>query len=439
MRNRVILALVAVGAAVAVWVWQVDTTAAQQSSTPAPAPGGNAPPSGPPPVPVTADKVKREDYPISKLGLGSVQAYNTVTVHVRVDGALDKVAFTEGQDVKAGDLLAQIDPRPFQATLDQVAATKAKDEAQLANAERDLDRYISLAPQNFTSKQTLDTQRALVAQLNAQVKVDQATIDSAKVQLGYTTVSSPLDGRTGIRLVDQGNIVHATDAGGLVVITQLHPISLVFTLSETLLPQISRVMAAGPLKVEAWSQDDSVKLDTGTVALIDNQIDPTTGTMKLKATFQNQKEALWPGQFVNARLLLETRHDGTTVPVQTVQRGPNGTFAWVVKPDQTVEMRPIKVADANSQTALIETGVEPDEIVVVDGQYRLVVGGKVTVTMAGPKQTAAAEPQKQGTMAEPQKQGTMAEPQKQGTMAEPQKQGTMAEPQKQGTTAEPQK
>ena len=381
MRIRVILPLLAIGIAIAFGVWQADTSFAQQGAGPAA--------DGPPAVPVTAEIVRRQDYPIFKLGLGSVQAFNTVTIHVRVDGALDKVAFTEGQDVKVGDLLAQIDPRPFQATLDLALANKARDEAQLSNAERDLDRYISLAPQNFTSKQTLDTQRALVAQLTAQVKADQASIDSAKVQLSYTTVTSPLTGRTGIRLVDQGNIVHAADPGGLVVITQLHPISVIFTLSETLLPQISRAMAAGPLKVEAWSQDDSIKLDEGVVALIDNQIDPTTGTMKLKATFPNQAEALWPGQFVNARLLVETRRDAVTVPVQTVQRGPNGPFAWVINPDQTVAMRPIKIGDANGETALIESGLEGGETVVVDGQYRLVVGGKVAVTMRKPKQTAA--------------------------------------------------
>jgi multidrug efflux system membrane fusion protein len=385
MRNVVIVVVLVIGLAVAGWFWLGDSAPSPQQAAP----------GGPPAVPVTADLARKQDVPIYRLGLGSVQAYNTVTVHVRVDGELDKVAFTEGQDVKAGDLLAQIDPRPFQAALDQVVATKAKDEAQLANAQRDLDRYITLAPQNFTSKQVLDTQRALVAQLAAQIKVDQATIDNAKVQLGYTTITSPLTGRTGIRLIDQGNIVHAADPGGLVVVTQLQPISVIFTLSETLLPAVSRALAAGPLKVEAWSQDDSEKLDEGQVALIDNQIDPTTGTLKIKATFPNQAKTLWPGLFVNAHLLIETRHDGITVPIQTVQRGPKGVFAWVIKPDKTVEMRPIKIGYTDDKLALIDSGLQAGETVVVNGQYRLVVDGKVEVTMAQPKQTAEApEPAK---------------------------------------------
>jgi len=382
MRNRVVLALLVIVVAFAGWFWLGGSTPAQQ-------PAG---PGGPPAVPVTADLARRQDVPIYRLGLGSVQAYNTVTIHVRVDGALDKVAFTEGQQVKQGDLLAQIDPRPFQAALDQALATKDKDAALLANAQRDLERYVTLAPQNFTSKQVLDTQRSLAEQLTAQVKGDQAAIENARVQLGYTTITSPIAGRTGIRLVDQGNIVHATDPGGLVVVTQLQPISLVFTLSETLLPSISRAMATGPLKVEAWSQDDSEKLDEGVVALVDNEIDPTTGTMKLKASFPNPALALWPGQFVNAHLLTETRHDGITVPVQTVQRGPNGPFAWVIKPDKSVEMRPIKIGYTTTDTALIDSGLAAGDLVVVDGQYRLVVGGKVEVTMLTPKQTAAAGP-----------------------------------------------
>ena len=345
-------------------------------------------PNGPPPVPVTADLARKQDFPVFQLGLGQVQAFNTVTIHVRVDGALDKVAFTEGQDVKQGDVLAQIDPRPFQASLDQAAAAKDKDAAQLANAQRDLDRYVTLAPQNFTSKQVLDTQRALVAQLTAQVKADQAAIDNAKVQLGYTTITAPISGRTGIRLIDQGNIVHATDTTGLVVLAQLHPISVIFTLSETLLPKVSKALAQGGLKVEAWSQDDSLKLGDGKVALIDNQIDPATGTMKIKATFPNDDLTLWPGQFVNARLLLETRQDGITIPVAAIQRGPNGTFAWIVKPDQTVEMRPIKIAYSTTDTALIDSGIAAGDTVVTGGQYRLVIGGKVDVTMKQPKQTA---------------------------------------------------
>ncbi len=378
MRKSVVFSLLGLGVVGGFWLGFGGSTTAQQP------PAQN----GPPPVPVTADVARKQDFPVFQLGLGQVQAFNTVTIHVRVDGALDKVAFTEGQDVKQGDVLAQIDPRPFQAALDQAAATKDKDAANLANAQRDYDRYVTLAPQNFTSKQVLDTQKALVAQLTAQVKADQAAIDNAKVQLGYTTITAPISGRTGIRLIDQGNIVHATDTTGLVVLTQLHPISVIFTLSETLLPKVSKAMAQGGLKVEAWSQDDSLKLGDGKVALIDNQIDPATGTMKIKATFPNDDLTLWPGQFVNARLLLETRQDGVTIPVAAIQRGPNGTFAWVVKPDKSVEMRPIKIAYSTTDTALVESGIAAGDTVVTGGQYRVVIGGKVEVTMKGPKQTA---------------------------------------------------
>jgi multidrug efflux system membrane fusion protein len=386
MRNGLILTLLVIGIAIGGWLWL-------GGPGPTPQAVGQVAPAA---VPVTADLARRQDVPIFRFGLGAVQAFNTVTIHVRVDGALDKVAFKEGQDVKAGDLLALIDPRPFQAALDQAVATRDKDAAQLANAEHDLERYITLAPQNFTSKQTVDTQRALVAQLTAQTKGDQAAIDNAKVQLGYTTIASPIDGRTGIRLVDQGNIVHATDPGGLVVITQLHPISVIFTLPEAMLPAINRALAAGPLAVEAWSQDDGEKLDTGRVLLVDNQIDPTTGTMKLKATFQNQANSLWPGQFVNAHLQIETRRDAVTVPVQAVQRGPKGTFVWVIKPDdKSVAMRPVVVGYTTSDTAVIDSGIAAGDLVVIDGQYRLVVGGRAEVAMRKPEQTAAVpEPAK---------------------------------------------
>jgi multidrug efflux system membrane fusion protein len=331
-------------------------------------------------VPVVVDKVRREDVPIFTTGLGTVQAFNTVTVRVRVDGQLDKVNFTEGQDVKAGDVLAQIDPRPFQAALGQAEAQKAKDEAQLANAKLDLQRFSNLAQRQFATKQSVDTQTALVHQLEAAVQGDQSTIDNAKVQLGYTTITAPIAGRTGMRLVDQGNIVHATDAGGLVVITQLHPISTIFTLPEKDLPRIAQAGKAGTLTVEAWSEDDSAKLDTGTLTLIDNQIDQSTGTVRLKASFPNKEGTLWPGQFVNAHLLLALRHDGLTVPAQTVQRGPDGLYAWIVKPDQTVAMRPVSVGQTANGVALIDKGLDAGDTVVVDGQYKLQTNVKVATT-----------------------------------------------------------
>jgi multidrug efflux system membrane fusion protein len=352
-----------------------------------------APPAAPPAVPVVSGTVKTEDVQILRTGIGTVSAFNTVTVKVRVDGQLDKVAFTEGQEVKAGDLLAQIDPRPYRAALDQATATKAKDEALLANAKRDLTRDEGLIGKQFVSQQVLDTQRALVDQDTAQVASDQANIDAAKVNLAYTTITSPLDGLTGIRLVDQGNIVHATDTTGLVVITQTHPISVIFTLPESLLDAINQARAGGnQLKVYAYSSDDTVKLGEGTLALIDNQIDQSTGTIKLKATFPNPTNTLWPGEFVTTRLLLATRKGGLTVPAQTVQRGPNGTFVWVIKPDSSVEMREVKVGQINGDTALIDKGLAAGENVVVDGQYKVKVGVKVAATPQGTQTADASNP-----------------------------------------------
>jgi multidrug efflux system membrane fusion protein len=365
--------------ATVMWHWQGRAAGGTPSSAASPAP-----------APVDIAAASRADVPVYLEGLGTVQAFNTVTMKTRVDGQIQKVSFVEGKHVKAGDLLVQIDPRPYQAAYDQVVAKKAQDEAQLANAKVDLERYAALLKTSAAPRQQADTQRALVAQLEATVRADQGAIDAAKVQLDYTGITSPIDGITGIRLVDQGNIVHAADPGGLVVVTQLHPISVIFTLSETFLPAINRALAAGPLKVEAWSQDDGEKLDEGVVALVDNQIDPATGTMKVKATFPNEADTLWPGQFVNAHLQVETRHDGITVPVQAIQRGPKGTFAWVIKQDdKTAEMRPITVGYTTSDTALIDRGLSPGDLVVTDGQYKLVVGSKVEVTMRNPKQTAA--------------------------------------------------
>ncbi|HWK44154.1 MAG TPA: efflux RND transporter periplasmic adaptor subunit [Stellaceae bacterium] len=350
--------------------------------------------SGPPPVPVVAGVAQASDVPIYLRGIGVVQAYNTVTVKPRVDGQLQKVAFTEGQHVKIGDVLAQIDPRPLQAQLAQVTASKARDEALLANAKLDLDRYSSLANREYASKQSVDTQRALVNQYDATVKNDQAQIDYAQVQLGYTTITSPIDGVTGIRAVDEGNIVHATDTTGLVVLAQLQPISVIFTLPEDNVTTIKRQLAAGrTLTVSALSSDNKESLGEGTLSLIDNQIDQTTGTIRIKATFPNKSEILWPGEFVNARLLLQTRPQAVTVPDAVVQRGPQGTFAYVIKPDQTVEMRPITVGQIDGGVALIESGIAANEQVVVDGQYKLRNGIKVAATTPSPqpaKQASAA-------------------------------------------------
>jgi multidrug efflux system membrane fusion protein len=339
--------------------------------------------AGLPPVPVVAGRVMQKDVPIYLDGLGTVQAFNSVTIRVRVDGELKKVAFTEGQDVKAGDVLAQIDPDPFRAQLEQAEAKKAQDEAQLANARLDLQRDADQLAAKIVAQQVYDTQKTLVDQLASQVKADQAGIDSAKVQLNYATIVSPLDGRTGIRLVDQGNIVHANDPTGLVMITQLHPISVVFTLPEQTLNAIQKERVGGDITVLAVDRDNRTILGTGKLAVIDNQIDVTTGTIRLKATFPNDELQLWPGQFVNARLLLTTRKGGLVVPASVVQRGPEGPYAFVIKEDQTVAVQPVKVAQIENGEALIDEGLHPGQEVVVDGQYRLQPGSKVKTAQAG--------------------------------------------------------
>jgi membrane fusion protein, multidrug efflux system len=346
--------------------------------------GANA--AGQFPVPVVAGTVARKDMPIYLDGLGTIQALNTVTVRARVDGEIKKVAFVEGQDVHTGEMLVQIDDAPFKAQYEQAVAKKAQDEAQLANARLDLVRDEDLLARKVVSQQQYDTQKALVNQLEAAVTSDAAAIQSAKVQLDYTKVVSPLDGRTGLRLIDQGNVVHASDQNGLVVITQLQPISLVFTLPEQELGEIHKQLAAsGDLAVLAVDRDNKTVLDEGKLAVIDNQIDTSTGTIKLKATFPNKDFQLWPGQFVNARLLLTVRNASIVVPASVIQRGPQGSYAFVIKSDETAEIRPVKVAQIEQGEALIDEGLEPGERVVVDGQYKLQAGSKVKVGEAAAK------------------------------------------------------
>jgi len=354
-----------------------------------------------PPVPVVAGTVAQKDVPIYLGGIGTVQAFNTVTIHARVDGQVQKIGFTEGQDVHAGDLLAQIDPDPYRTALEQTVAKKGQDEAQLANARVDLKRYADLLANEGVTQQQYDTQKSLVDQLVATVNADQAAIESAKVQLAYTTIVSPIDGRTGIRQVDAGNIVHASDNNGLVVITQLKPISVVFILPEQTLGSIQGQMrvAGADLPVLAVSQDNTNVLGEGKVAVIDNQIDPNSATIKIKATFPNTDLRLWPGQFVNARLLLNVRKGSAVVPDSVLQRGPEGAFVFVIKDDQTVEVRPVKVApQSGAQVGQGETviadGLRPGERVVVDGQYKLQAGSRVKMA------DAAAKPASQKPKAE---------------------------------------
>jgi len=329
--------------------------------------------------------VGHTDVPIYLQGLGTVQAFYTVTVTARVDGEIQKIGFTEGQTVHKGDLLAQIDPRPNQAAYAQAVATKAKDAAQLANAKLDLVRYTQLQPQDLASKQTVDTARANVDQLTAQLQVDQALIDNARTQLDYTRITSPIDGRTGMRLIDPGNIVHAAGTNGIVVVTQVQPISVVFTLPEEDLSTVGEALAAGPVQVTTLARDGNSVLDQGTLTLIDNQIDQTTGTARLKATFSNKRNTLWPGQYVNARVLVRTEKNALTVPTPAVQLGPNGPFTYVVKSDSTVEVRPLELGDESGGLTVIKKGIALNERVVTSNQYRLQAGVHV-------RENAAAAP-----------------------------------------------
>jgi membrane fusion protein, multidrug efflux system len=324
-----------------------------------------------PAVPVVAGVVSSHEVPLYLRGVGTVIAYNTDVVRSQIQGQLIQIAFTEGQTVKAGDLLAQIDPRPYQAQLDQVTANRARDQAQLTNAIANLGRYTELESKGYATPQLSDTQKAQVAQLQSAIKADEALIEQAEVQLSYTRLTSPIPGVTGVRQIDIGNIIHPTDPNGLVVVTQVEPISLIFTLPQAELPQIQTQMAKGPLTVIAYSQDDKIKLDEGKLLLVNNQIAQTTGTIQLKATFPNTAHLLWPGQLVNARLLIDTRKDGLTIAAPAVQQGQTGTYVYVISPAGKAEVRPVTVAQISDGQALIDTGLKANETVVIDGQYRL--------------------------------------------------------------------
>ena len=386
-KRRIILLLVLLGlAGGGVWWWHAHQAGTEQVA-------GRGRRSGrdpDTPVPVLAAQSKTENVPIYLDALGTVQAFNTVSVRAMVDGPLVEMRFKEGQDVKAGDVLARIDPRPYQAALDSATAKKQQDEASLANAKLDAARYAKLVASNYSSAQQSDTARSQVAQLEAQVRGDQAQIDTAKTQLSYATITAPIDGRVGLRQVDSGNIVHQTDTTPITVLTQLKPISVVFTLPQQVLPEVAQAMANGMPAVLAvratdntapGGSDDAV-IDRGQLAVLDNQVDPTTGTIKLKATFPNAGLKLWPGGFVNVRLLVRTDQDVVTVPTQAVQRGPQGAYVFVIKPDDTAVRRMVKVGHEDDVRSIVQSGLKAGEEVVIDGAQRVIDNGKVAV--AGP-------------------------------------------------------
>jgi multidrug efflux system membrane fusion protein len=354
-----------------------------------------SPPPAPSAVPVTVARATRQDYPVYLSGLGAAQALNSVLVRSRVDGTLMEVPVTEGQEVKKGDVIAIIDPRPFKAALDQAMAKKQADEAQLANGKRDVGRTQSLVKQDFASRQTLDTQQSQVEELTAALAGDQAAIEAAQLNLSYCYITSPINGRIGLRQIDPGNLIHASDSAGITTVTQIRPIAVTFTLPQQDLPQITAAMARGKLAVTALASDGKTNLGDGELLTIDSAIDPTTGTIKLKATFPNMHDQLWPGQFVNTSLLVRTEHGVLTVPSIAVQHGPEGLFVYMVKADSTVGQEPVKLIADNGQVAVIDGGIKDGQEVVVQGQSRLEDGVKVSTVPMQP--TALASSANSGT------------------------------------------
>jgi multidrug efflux system membrane fusion protein len=340
--------------------------------------------AGPRAVSVATAQVQRQNVPVYLTGLGAVTAFNTANIKSRVDGQIMKVNFREGQNVNQGELLIEIDSRPFQVQLEQMQAQLFRDQAQLRDAQLNLQRYTSLISSGSIAQQQVDTQKALADQLEGTVRTDQAQIDNAKLQIVYCHITAPFAGRVGLRQVDPGNIVHASDTNPMLILTQLQPIAVIFTLTEDVLPNVSQHMQKGTLEVDAFSRDDQTKLATGKLLTIDNQIDPTTGTAKLKAVFSNTDNQLWPNQFVNANLLLETRKNSTVVPTAAILRGPQGTFVYAVNPDKTVQDRQVTVSLTQGDTTVITAGLNPGDMVVTDGQDKLQRGSRIEMRTSAP-------------------------------------------------------
>ncbi len=381
--SKVGLAAVAVAAAVAGYFY-VKQTGDDRARAAATAP--------PPPVPVRPATAQRQDMPVFVRGIGTVQAYNMVVVKTRVDGAIVKVSFQEGQEVKAGDPLFQIDPRPFQAALDKAQAAKDRSEAQLTGAQLDLGRYSTLSGEGYQSRQSFDEQTAIVNALKARIAAEEAAMTDARLNLVYADIRAPIDGRTGRRLVDIGNLVQAAQATSLVSIAQIKPIYVSFTVPQDVNDQVRGNQAAGALTVIAYASDDRTELARGKLSVIDNQIDTTTGTIRLKATFDNADERLWPGQFVNVRLVLSTRPGATTVPQEAIMQGGAGYYAWLVRPDGTAERRNVEIAGSQDGVALVDRGIQPGETVAVFGQERLTNGARVRLVSPAPAAAAPVAP-----------------------------------------------
>jgi membrane fusion protein, multidrug efflux system len=347
--------------------------------------------AGPRAVSVAVAKVQQQDMPVYLVGLGTVTAFYTANIKSRVDGQIMRVNFQEGQTVQQGDLLIVIDSRPYQVQVEQMQAQLFKDQATLRDARLNLERFTTLIPSGSIAQQQVDTQKSLVDQLDGQVRTDQAQIDTAKLQIVYCNITAPFTGRVGLRQVDPGNIVHAADTNPMLVLTQLQPIAVIFTLPEDQLPTVAQHMKNATLMVEAYSHDNGAKLATGKLMTIDNQIDPTTGTDKLKAVFDNKDNQLWPNQFVNASLLLETRKNSTVVPTAAILRGPQGTFVYLAKPDKTVEARSVTISITQGDTTGIAKGLKPGDTVVTDGQDKLQTGSRIEERNSGPANNASGK------------------------------------------------